>query len=453
MNRHNLLKPVWVDPHWPLSTDLYEISMTIGYWAYEMFFPATFELSFRHLPEHRGYLIAAGIETAIEYCLQLHFDDDSIEYLASLPAFQQVPHAFWDWLKNYRFHGDIDAVPEGTPVFAREPVLVVRGPLPEVQLLETFLLSTVNFQTMVATKAARIVDAARGRGVVDFGLRRAHSPEAGFWAARAAYIGGCIGTSNLLAGFRFGIPVYGTAAHSWTLANPSEEEAFRRFQQLFPDNAIFLVDTFDTIEGVRRAIKVGRPIRAIRIDSGNLEQLTRKARRLLDEAGLQDVKIILSGDLNEYRIDELLRHETPVDLFGVGTELVVSRDAPAMTGIYKLVEWEKDGERIPRMKWSPDKMTLPGRKQVFRVRNDDGMIIEDRMTLFEEADAAGEPLLVPWVRNGARIREIESLDIIQQRATKERHCLPETALQLSHPQPIPVHLSAALEKLIDTLVH
>lgn len=441
-------QPVWADPHWCLSMDLYEISMAHGYQMYGMDFPATFELTFRQLPPHRGYLIATGIETAIAYCLNLRFDQESIRFLRNLPQYRNIPETFWDYLMGFSFHGDIDAVPEGTPVFANEPVLVVRGPLPEVQLLESFLLATVNFQTMIATKASRVVRAARGRSVVDFGLRRAHSPEAGFWLARAAYIGGCDSTSNLLAGYRFGIPVVGTIAHSWILAHDTEEEAFRRFYDLFPEHAVFLVDTFDTLQGVRKVIALNLPARGIRIDSGNLSQLTRTARKLLDKSGFKDMKIILSGDLNEYIIDSLMRKKVPVDAFGVGTELAVSRDAPAMTGIYKIVEWERGMERVPRMKWSPEKRTLPGRKQVYRLLDDRGRIVKDILALHDEPYPVGVPLLKPWVRNGVLIRSLPTLDEIKKRVQNDLSTLRPQVLRFSNPAPVRVQYSPGLKRLI-----
>ncbi len=443
--------PVWVDPHWCLSTDLYELSMTIGYWSYAMDFPATFELSFRSMVPNRGYYIAAGVETAIEYILNLRFDEDSIAYLMGLPQYQAVPPPFWNWLRNFRFKGDIWAVPEGTPIFENEPVLQVTGPITQVQLLETFVLSTMSYQTLIATKASRVVLSAQGRPVVEFGLRRAHSPEAGFWAARASYIGGCVGTSNLLAGYRLGIPVYGTAAHSWTLACESEFQAFERFQKLFPEHTILLVDTYDVEEGIRNALKLKGAFKAIRIDSGDLSEEARKARKLLDEAGLQDVKIILSGDLNEFKIKDLIDRGTPVDMFGVGTELVVSRDQPSLPAIYKLVEWEKNGEKIPKMKFSPQKMTLPGKKQVYRFTSVTGKYEGDLIMLEGERSFGGEPLLQKVVENGERIIEWPSLDAIREYTLSELEALPDGVKKFEDPDSYTVELSLELKNLIEKL--
>ncbi len=441
----------WADPHWSLAVDLYEISMVAGYWHGGMTFPATFELTFRHMPPNRGYLIACGIETALRYIQSLRFDETAIGYLRTVPAFAHLPEAFWDYLRAFRFTGTVWAVPEGTIVFAHEPVIVVHAPLPEAQILETFLLSVVNFQTMVATKAARIVEAARGRGVVEFGLRRAHSPEAGFWAARAAYVGGCIGTSNLQAGYAFHIPVYGTMAHSWVLAHRDEVDAFRHFHALFPENTILLVDTFDPLEGVRNAIAAGVPMRAIRLDSGDLAELTRQARQLLDAAGRSEVKIILSGDLNEYIIDALLQAGVPVDLFGVGTELVTSRDAPAMTGVYKLVAWEKDGTPIPRMKTSPGKLTLPGRKQIYRFQDDRGMYHHDVLALADESVPGGQPLLRTYIEQGQWVASFRPLPEVQQYVREQLNRLPAAVRRLRNPASYSVEWSAGVQDLVHQL--
>lgn len=444
-------KSPWVDPHWCLAVDLYEISMAAGYWEAEMFFPATFEMSFRHMPPNRGFLVACGIETVLHYITNLRFDDAAIAYLRSVPNFARLPEGFWDYLRHFQFTGRVRAVPEGTLVFPHEPVLVVTAPLPEAQILESFVLAVLNFQTMVATKAARVVQAARGRGVVEFGLRRAHSPEAGFWAARAAYVGGCIGTSNLQAGFAFGIPVSGTMAHSWVLAHTSEEEAFRHFQRLFPEHTILLIDTFDTLEGARKAVRLGIPFRAVRVDSGNLADLTREVRRILDEAGLRDVKIILSGDLNEYIIDELLTAGVPADLFGVGTDLVTSKDAPAMTGNYKLVEWQSGRTRHPRMKTSPGKQTLPGRKQVYRFAGPDGRWTHDVIALEDEPIEGGMPLLRTYIEKGAWVAELPSLSETQRYVRDQLERLPEPYRRLRDPAVYPVHLSPGLTELVERL--
>lgn len=355
-----------------LLTDLYELTMAAGYFlAGKSEEKATFELSIRHLPPNRNYILAAGLAQAVEYLSSVHFTEEDISYLRSLPQFAHAPEGFFDRLRRFRFSGDVLAVPEGTPVFSGEPVLTVRAPLIEAQIAETYLLSTISFQSLVATKAARVVQTARGRGVVEFGTRRAHSPMAGVLAARAAYIGGCIGTSNTLAGKLYGIPVYGTAAHSWVQAFPTEEEAFRQLQALLKEATIYVVDTYDTLEGARRAAALGKPLWGVRIDSGDLLSLSRQVRAILDEAGLKDAKIMASGDLNEYRIQELVHNGAPIDAFGVGTDLVTSADSPRLGAVYKLVELESGGIRRYTAKFSEDKVTYPGSKQVYRLKDHD----------------------------------------------------------------------------------
>src|SRR5690348_9704627 len=270
-----------------LLTDLYQLTMAAGYFeagkAHEI---ATFELFFRHLPRYRNYVLAAGLEQVVEYLSNLHFTDEEIRYLKSLPQFQRVAPEFFDALRGLRFTGDLFGIREGTPIFAREPFLTVRAPLMEAQIVETYLLATVGFQSLIATKAARMTEVARGRAVVDFGTRRAHSPEAGVLVGRASYIGGCIGTSNTETGFRYGIPVFGTAAHSWIQSFQCEREAYQRLQTLLGDATVYLIDTYDTIDGARLAASLGRPIWGVRLDSGNLVELSRSVRRILDEAGL-----------------------------------------------------------------------------------------------------------------------------------------------------------------------
>ena len=346
-----------------LLTDLYQLTMAAGYFesgkAAEI---ATFELFFRHLPRYRNFVLAAGLEQVVEYLQDLHFEEEEIRYLRSLPQFQRVAPEFFDTLRSLRFTGDLFAMAEGTPIFAGEPFLTVRAPIMEAQIVETYLLATIGFQSLIATKAARMVEVAGGRAVVDFGTRRAHSPEAGVLAGRASYIGGCVGTSNTETGFRYGIPVFGTAAHSWIQAFASEREAYERLQNLLGDATVYLIDTYDTIEGARLAASLDRPLWGVRLDSGNLVELSRAVRRILDDAGLRDVKIMATSDLNEYKILEFAAAGAPIDAFGVGTDLATSTDSPNLGVVYKLVEL--DGRFTA--KFSEDKHTLPGAKQVFR---------------------------------------------------------------------------------------
>jgi nicotinate phosphoribosyltransferase len=349
-----------------LLTDLYQLTMLQSYWRRDMSAPATFDLFVRHLPPNRRFLIACGLEGALEYLSSLRFTTDDIAYLRSLERFDET---FLVWLEALRFTGVVWAMPEGEAFFAGEPILRVTAPLPEAQLVETFLLNAVLYPSAVASKAARCVLAAEGRAVVDFSLRRDHGTDAALKAARAAWIAGAAGTSNVLAGKTFGIPVLGTMAHSYVMAFDDETEAFRAYAEEFPEAAVLLVDTYDAEEGIRRAATVGREmaargqtLRGIRLDSGDVIALAKTARAVMEQAGLPSVQIFVSGDLNERRIAEIVASGAPVDAFGVGTELGVVADAPVLPGVYKLAEY---AGRI-RAKRSPAKATLGGRKQVWR---------------------------------------------------------------------------------------
>ncbi len=388
-----------------LATDLYQLTMAQAYWREEMHEPAVFDLFVRELPPHRAFLIAAGLEHAREALEVFAFTDDELQYLDTLGLFQQ---AFLDYLGALRFCGDVIAVREGTPLFADEPLLEVVAPLPQAQLVETMLINQLHLPTLVASKTVRLVAAAQGRPVVDFGLRRAHGIahgiEAGVKAARAAYLAGASGSSDVLAGRAFGLPVSGTMAHSYVLAHDEELESFRRFAELYPET-VLLVDTYDTLAGVEKVIQLSRElgpefrVRAIRIDSGDLAGLAREARRLLDDAGLSRVTIFASGDLEEGRIAKLIAEGAPIDGFGVGTHLVTSADAPSLNCAYKLVEYAGS----PRMKLSSGKATLPGPKQVFR-RHRDGRATGDLIAHRDEQHE-GMPLLQPVMRGGHRLPE------------------------------------------------
>ena len=375
-----------------LLTDLYELTMAAAYFdAGRSAESATFELSIRRLPKHRDYVIVAGLEQALEYLLNLRFTAPEIDYLRALPQFTRVSPAFFDHLRDFRFTGDVHAAPEGTTLFAGEPILTIHAPIIEAQVPETYLLSTLTFQTLIATKASLMVRAAAGRPVVEFGTRRAHTPEAGVLAARAAYLAGCAGTSNTLAGFRFGIPVFGTSAHSWIMSYTTEREAFRQLQQILGSHTVQLVDTYDPLEGTRLAAELGPPLWGIRLDSGDLAALSKQARAILDAAGLRDAKIMASGDLDETRIAQLVAAGAPIDVFGVGTELATSADAPTMGTTYKLVEIEGR----PTAKWSEDKASLPGVKQLFRLPD------RDILALSGEVPPEGAaPLLHPVILKG-----------------------------------------------------
>lgn len=389
-----------------LNTDLYQLTMAAGYFAAgKTRDVATFELAVRRLPESRNFLIAAGQQQAIEYLLNLQFHRDEIDYLRSLSQFENAPKEFFQFLKKLRFTGDLFAVPEGTPIFANEPLAIVRAPLIEAQLIETFLLSTFAFQTSIASKAARCVIAAEGRRIVEFGSRRAHSPAAGVLAGRAAYIGGCAGTSNTEAGMRFGIPVFGTAAHSWTMSFPTEEESFRALHRLLGDSTVFLLDTYDTIEAAHLAARLGPPLWGVRLDSGDLVALSREVRRILDNAGLNKAQIFATNDLNEYRVAELVRAGAPIDAFGVGTQLATSSDAPALAAVYKLVELNRAGTVHYTAKFSDEKSTLPGAKQIYRYPT------RDVVALYSEcnSDFEGEPLVRPIINHGELVEPMPSI--------------------------------------------
>ena len=352
-----------------LLTDLYELTMAAGYFeAGKSAEKATFEFSIRRLPANRNYALIAGLPQVVDYLLNLRFAPEEIAYLRALPQFARVSPGFFDYLRDFRFTGDLFAVPEGTPLFAGEPVLTLRAPVIEAQLPETYLLSAVTFQTLIASKAARCVEAAAGRPIAEFGTRRAHTPEAGTLGARAAYVGGCAGTSNTLAGFRYAIPVMGTAAHSWVMAFPCEVDAFRKLQRVLGESTVQLIDTYDTLEGARRAAKVGGPLWGVRLDSGDFDTLSRQVRAILDDSrGLHAAKIMVeAGDLDEYKLRQLVRSGAPIDAFGVGTQLATSADAPNMGAVYKLVEVEICGIKRFTAKYSESKSSLPGAKQVFR---------------------------------------------------------------------------------------
>ncbi len=431
-----------------LNTDLYELTMAAGYFAAKKTEEvATFELSVRRLPQKRNFLVAAGLHQAVEYLRALSFAAAEIRYLRSLEQFRNASSEFFDFLANLRFTGDLFAVPEGTPIFANEPIAIIRAPLVQAQLVETYLLSTFAFQTTVASKAARCLIAAEGRPVIEFGSRRAHSPEAGILAGRAAYLAGCAATSNTEAGMRFGIPVSGTAAHSWTMAFSSEEESFRALQRLLGPFTVFLIDTYDTLEGARLATQLGRPFWGVRLDSGDLGALSVEVRRILDEAGFRDAKIIASNDLNEDRVGELVRSGAPIDAFGVGTELATSADAPSLSAVYKLVELERAGALHYRAKFSDEKSTLPGAKQIYRYPD------HDVVALYSEcnSDFAGEPLLRPIISKGTLLESPPPISQLRAKAISATAALPHELHSLQKTSTYSVEVSPRLSQLADTL--
>ena len=404
-----------------LLTDLYQLTMAAGYFeagkAREI---ASFELFFRHLPRYRNYVLSAGLEQVIEYLTNLRFTNEEITYLRGLPQFRRVTPAFFDQLRGLHFTGDVFAMQEGTPIFAGEPFLTVRAPLIEAQIVETYLLAMIGFQSLIATKASRIVEVAGGREVVDFGTRRAHSPEAGVLAGRASYIGGCVGTSNTETGFRFGIPVFGTAAHSWIQAFETERRAFEQLQNLLGDATVYLIDTYDTVEGARLAAQLGRPLWGVRLDSGNLVELSREVRKVLDDAGLRDTKIMATSDLNEYKILEFAAAGAPIDAFGVGTDLATSTDSPNLGVVYKLVEL--DG-RVTA-KFSEDKHTLPGAKQVFRFATHDVVACNWECLGCGPGEPEARALLRPVMLGGKSVSPLPTLAEVRRYASESIKRLP-----------------------------
>ena len=429
-----------------LVTDLYQLTMIAGYFECGKNHKSTFELFVRNLPEKRSYLIAAGLEQAVHYLGNLRFTGEYLKYLKNLPVFKNVSRGFFDYLRNLRFSGDVYAVPEGTVFFANEPIIRVTAPMIEAQIVETYLLSMINYQTLIASKASRVVHATLGREVIDFGTRRAHGPQAGVLAARACFIGGCVGTSNVLAAYELGIPPIGTVAHSWVMAYDDEYESYEDFHKVFPDNTILLIDTYDTITGAKLAAKIGKKLKGVRLDSGNITLLSKKVRKILDDAGLGHVKITASGDLNEYKISQMLDKGACIDSFGVGTEMVTSKDSPALGGVYKLVELEKEDRSIPKMKFSKDKATFPAKKQVYRFYNDKGMFKKDTIGLVDEVFDA-EPLLVPVMKKGKLIYKIPTVQQIQRVAGKNISLLPDRFKALDCKASYPVTISKRLKQI------
>jgi nicotinate phosphoribosyltransferase len=441
-----------------LSTDLYQLTMMAGYHAAGLMDRATFELYVRRLPANRSFLVAAGLEQALQYLERLRFSAEDIDHLRTVPALRGASREFFDeYLPSFRFTGDVWAVEEGTPVFPPAPLLRVTAPLPEAQLAETALLALIGFQTSVASRAARMVEAASGRQVVEFGARRAHGVEAGILAARAAFLSGCESTSNVEAGRRFGIPVSGTMAHSWITAFPSEVAAFRQFAEVFGDRAVMLLDTYDTLAAARSIAASGLRPRAVRLDSGDLVDLSRRVRAILDEGGLHDTSIFVSGDLDESRIAAIVATGAPVDGFGVGAALSTSSDAPSLGAIYKLVEIERAGLPVPIMKRTPGKATHPGRKQVWR-RLEGGTAVEDVIELegherlglsaADAPDAAGRPLLKMVVRGGVRVSPSEDLTQVRLRSRTAIAELPASVRRIEDPARYVVRHGSVLQAAI-----
>jgi nicotinate phosphoribosyltransferase len=437
-----------------LFTDFYELTMCASYFDNQKFEPATFDLFIRRLPPNRGYLLFAGLEQVLQYLKNVRFTDEHLAYLKT----QGFNQSFLNYLKNFKFTGDVWAAPEGTVAFPCEPLIRVTAPIIEAQIVETFLLNTINLQTMIATKASRVVYAARGKGVIEFGLRREHGIDAGMKVARCSYIAGCQGTSNVLAGLTYGIPVFGTMAHSFIMSYEREIDAFRAFAKTFPANSTLLIDTYDDMAGGKKAVavakeleKAGCKLSGVRLDSGDLAEISKKIRKLLDEAGLQYVRIFASGDLDEFKIKELRKKGAKIDAFGVGTKMGTSADKPYVDVIYKLCEaMNSSGGFAPIMKLSEAKVTLPGRKQVYRAKDVEGNYEKDVIALADEK-VNGEPLMVKVMEKGEFTYEFPSLSEIRAAATENLSLLPERYKKVTGSAEYPVELSRDLKKLIRNL--
>ena len=435
----------WVnDSNVALLTDLYELTMLQSYFDEGMNGLAVFDLFIRRLPENRNYFVACGLDHVLDYLETFSFSEDGLEYLRSLDRFSG---AFLGSLRDLRFTGDVYAVPEGTVIFPNEPIFEVVAPLPQAQIIETFVMNQIQLATMAASKAARIVYAARGRSVVDFGARRMHGADAGVKEPRAFYIGGVGATSSVLAGRIYGIPLAGTMAHSYIQAFDNEMDAFRRFLRAYPA-AVLLVDTYDVKKGVERVIDLSRELGSdfrlsgLRLDSGDLAKQATEVRGMLDRAGLKQVKIFVSSSLDEYAIDRLLTSGAPIDGFGVGAHMATSSDAPVLDTAYKLAEYAGR----PKLKLSESKSTLPGRKQIFREKSS-GKAIRDVVGLQGES-VTGEPLLVSVMSRGRRTQPSEPLERCRNRCRAELNSLSEALLSLSKAEtPYPIDVSAGLEHL------
>jgi nicotinate phosphoribosyltransferase len=431
----------------PLLTDLYQLNMIEAYLAQGMTETAVFEFFVRKLPGRRGFLVAAGLEQVLDFVETLRFAPEELDWLAATGRFSS---GLIDYLSRLRFSGEVHAMTEGTPFFADEPILRLTAPLPEAQLLETRIINLLNFQTIVASKAARLVFAAAGRDLIDFGLRRAHGAEAGLLAARASYLAGFAGTATVLAEPRFGIPVSGTMAHSFVQAHDSEAVAFEHFARSRPENLVLILDTYDTEAAARKVVHLAARLKesaievhGVRLDSGDLIDHARKVRRILDEGGLSKARIFASGGLNEDKLRRIVKAGAPIDGFGIGTSLAVSDDAPALDCAYKLQEYAG----LPRRKRSEGKATWPGRKQVFRRTGKDGRMARDILTL-EGDSQEGEPLIQPFMREGRRLAPARALDELREHAQRQFARLPEPLRRLER-APYPVAVAPALKQLAE----
>jgi nicotinate phosphoribosyltransferase len=437
--------------HAALLTDLYQLTMLQAYHREGMSGTATFELFVRKIPPNRNFLIAAGLEQLVEFLEDFEFSDEECEWLGTLDYF--TPE-FIDHLSKLRFTGDVYAIPEGTVFFQNEPIVRVTAPIAEAQIIETRLINIVQLQTMIASKAARSALAAPGKLLVDFGLRRAHGAEAGLMAARAAYLAGFDGTSNVLAGKLFDIPVYGTMAHSYIMAHDDEVEAFERFAESLPGNVLLLIDTYDTLEAARKVVTLAPrlaerniPIKGVRLDSGDMAELAKGVRSILDEGGLTECSIFASGDLDEHELLRMLEAGAPIDGFGVGTRLTTSQDMPYLNCAYKLQEYAGR----PRRKRSKGKENWPGRKQVYRRYDDEGHMLHDVMAEESESQIEGEPLLRQVMAKGKRVGAQETLAVMRERLRGQLQQLPPALNAIEESAVYTVLISDGLQRLVERM--
>jgi nicotinate phosphoribosyltransferase len=437
-----------------LLIDLYELTMCASYFENKRNETATFDLFIRKLPPNRSYFIFAGLEQALLFLQNIKFTREQLNYLKK----HGFKEEFLEYLRNFRFSGEVWSVPEGTIVFPEEPLIRVTAHVIEAQLIETFILNTVNLQTMIATKASRVVCAAQGRSVIEFGLRRTQGTDAGMKAARCSYLAGADGTSNVLAGMEYEIPVFGTMAHSYIMFFDREIDSFRAFAKTFPDTSTFLIDTYDDVKGAENAAvvakeleKAGHRLNAVRLDSGDLLSLSKKVRQILDSHGLDYVKILASGDLDEYAIEQLLKKGAKIDSFGVGTRMSTSHDRPCVDVVYKLSGKVEHGAFVPAMKLSKGKITLPGKKQVFRQMNKKGRYVKDVIGL-EHEKVRGEPLLEKVMENGHITHDMPTLGEIRTVALKNLAEFPDRCKNLKHAPVYPVELSRELSKIKNHLM-
>lgn len=453
----NSLKSGFVnDNNMILSTDFYQLTMAAAYYQYniennisEKDDIATFELFVRKLPKNRNYLIFAGLEQAIYYLLNAHFNEETIDFLRKRPVFKNIDSSFFDnYLADFKFNLDIWAMKEGNFFFPNEPVIRIQGPIIPSQLAETYLLNVINFQTLIASKASRIRNIAPNKVLLEFGTRRSHSPLAGVYAARASYIAGFNGTSNVIADIELGINSTGTMAHSFVQKFNKEIESFKIYYDIYGENSILLIDTYDTEKGAEKSTHFGNKIKGVRIDSGNLIEHAKKVRKILDENGCKDVLIVASSDLNEFKIKKLIDENAPIDAFGVGTELATSSDDPTISGVYKLIQYNNS----PKIKTSEEKITYPSIKQVFRKYDNRGLFEKDTLALAKEAvPDDSEPLLRPIMRNGKLIVTMPSLDEIQQFYFENLRKLPDIYKSLEEHQFFKLEISKDLDNLTASL--